>query len=59
MPVDYNNLKSPYDSNVYRDVSPSQQNWTRLGVKALSLWTQREYGTCRQLYVVLLIRITR
>jgi hypothetical protein len=38
MPFDYNNLTSLFDSNVY--VIPSQQNWTRLGVKALSLWTR-------------------
>jgi hypothetical protein len=40
MPFDYNNLNSPFDSNVYLDISPAQQNWTRLGVKALSLWTR-------------------
>jgi hypothetical protein len=38
MPFDYNNLKPPFDSNVYRDFGTSPQDWTRLDVKELSLW---------------------
>jgi len=37
MPVDYNNTKSPYYSEVDRTFAPTQ-DWTAYGVKALSLW---------------------
>jgi hypothetical protein len=37
MPVDYNNAVSPYYSETQR-VWATSQNWTRLGVKALTLW---------------------
>jgi hypothetical protein len=37
MPMDYNNTKSPYYSETTR-IFAASQDWTRLGVKALSLW---------------------
>jgi hypothetical protein len=37
MPMDYNDTKSPYCSETTR-IFAASQDWTRLGVEALSLW---------------------
>jgi hypothetical protein len=39
MPIDYNNIVSPYFSEAYREFSPLM-NWTGNGVTDLSLWVR-------------------
>ncbi len=51
MPLDYNNVKSPFYSEAEREFAPTQ-DWTAGGVDTLTLWVQGQAGNApAQLYL--------
>ena len=52
MPLDYNNVKTPFYSEAEREFAPTQ-DWTAGGVTTLIVWVRGQFGNAPvQLYLV-------